>query len=199
MRLRQVVYVARDLDAMVAALRERLPLADPYHDPGVEHFGLRNAVMALGDCFVEVVTPFRDDAPAARYLARHGEGGYMLMFQVPDTAAARARIQAAGARIVWQNELPQISGTHIHPIDLPGAIVSLDTPRPPESWHWAGPDWSGRAPADRGPGSIAQAVVRHPEPEAAAARWREVLGEPPDRVRFECGPEPRISGFEFDV
>lgn len=198
MRLRQVVYAARDLDGKVAELRSELPLDEPYHDPGVEHFGLRNSVLALGDTFVEVVSPFRADAPAARFIDRFGEGPYMLMFQVADTAAARERIAQAAARVVWQNDLPEISGTHIHPKDLPGAIVSLDTPRPPESWHWAGPAWSGRAPAQPGPGRVAGAVISAPDPAAAAARWTEVLGEVPEGVEFIEGPETRLSAFRFE-
>lgn len=197
MKLRQVVFAARDLEAQVAELRGGLPLGDPYHDPGVEHFGLRNAVMALGDTFVEVVSPLRDDAPAERFIQRFGEGPYMLMFQVEDTAAARARVQAAGARIVWQNDLPEISGTHIHPRDLPGAIVSLDTPRPPESWHWAGPDWSGRAPAELGPGGVAGATIAAPAPELTRRRWEEVLGEVPAGIDFRQGPDARLVELSF--
>lgn len=197
MRLRQVVYAARDLDAKVAELRAELPLGEPYHDPGVEHFGLHNAVMALGDTFVEVVSPFRDDAPAARFIERFGEGPYMLMFQVDDTQAARERAARANARIVWQNDLPQISGTHLHPKDLPGAIVSLDTPRPPESWHWAGQEWSARAPERLGPGRIAGATISAPDPEAAARRWAEVLGEVPAEIDFVAGPETRLVEFSF--
>ena len=198
-RLRQVVYAARDLEAKVAELRSRLPLGEPYHDPGVEHFGLRNAVMALGDTFVEVVSPFRDDAPAARFIDRYGEGGYMLMFQVPDSDAARRTVDAAGARIVWQNDLPQISGTHIHPKDLPGAIVSLDTPRPEGSWHWAGPAWSSQTPELLGPGAVAGAVIATPDPRAAAARWTELLGEVPAGIEFTAGPDTRVVQFRFDT
>src|SRR5687768_6708598 len=98
LRLRQAVLVARDLDAAVADLRAALPLADPFHDEGVGHFGLRNAVMALGDTFVEVVSPVRADTSAGRHLARLGadSGGYMVMFQVDDIAPARERIAQLG-------------------------------------------------------------------------------------------------------
>lgn len=198
-RLRQVVIAARELEPAVERLRSELPLGEPYRDPGVEHFGLVNAVMALGDTFIEVVTPFREDASAARFIERHGEGGYMLLIQVDDTEAARSRVKDLGVRIVWQNDLPQISGTHLHPKDMPGAIVSLDTPRPPESWHWAGPEWSGRTPAEPGPGRVAGATIAAPDPEAAAGRWREVLGELPAGIGFVEGPEPRIDHFLLEV
>ena len=198
-RLRQVVIAARELEPTVARLRAELPLGEPYRDPGVEHFGLVNAVMALGDTFVEVVTPTRDDAPAARFIERHGEAGYMLLIQVDDTGAARERVTELGLRVVWQNDLPQISGTHLHPKDMPGAIVSLDTPRPPESWHWAGPEWSGRAPARLGAGRVAGASIAAPDPDAIARRWRDVLGEIPAGIEFVEGSEPKVDHFLLEV
>jgi hypothetical protein len=74
-RLRQAVLVARDLDAVVAELREALGLGEPFRDPGVGAFGLRNAVMALGDTFVEVVSPVREGTSAGRHLDRRGGDG----------------------------------------------------------------------------------------------------------------------------
>src|SRR5215208_3455104 len=51
-----------------------LPLGEPYGDPGVAYFGLRNAVMPLGDTFVEVVSPIGEGTAAGRFLDRRGDG-----------------------------------------------------------------------------------------------------------------------------
>jgi hypothetical protein len=94
-RLRQVALVARDLEPVVEAVRHELGLDDtePFRDPGIAAFGLHNAVMEVGDTFLEVVSPVRPDTTAGRYLERRGgDGGYMVIFQVDDLAAARARI-----------------------------------------------------------------------------------------------------------
>ena len=148
-RLRQVVLAAADLDAACAELEGSLGLTDPFHDPGVAEFGLRNAVFELGDTFVEIVSPARDDTAVDRHLARHGgDSGYMAIVQVDDTASTRERASSMGLRVVWRADLPDIAGTHLHPKDVPGAIVSFDTPVPPASWRWAGPRWTGKAPAD---------------------------------------------------
>lgn len=197
-RLRQVVIAARELEPTVAALRAALPLGEPFHDPGVAEFGLINAVMAIGDTFVEVVTPVRTDAPAARFIERHGEGGYMVLIQVPDTEAARRRAAVAGARIVSQSDLPEISGTHLHPKDVPGAIVSVDTPRPPESWHWGGPEWSARVPQALGPGRVLGAIIEAPDPAAAESRWLEAVGPVPE-ISFRPGSTARVGAFLFAV
>src|SRR5262249_11512307 len=79
MRLRQVVIAARDLEETVAHLTAVLGLEVGFRDPGVAEFGLVNAVMPVGDTFLEVVSPVASTAPARRFLDRHGDGGYMVI------------------------------------------------------------------------------------------------------------------------
>jgi hypothetical protein len=119
--------VAHDCDQVAGELQRAFGWPDPFHDPGVSQFGLTNAVFAVGDTFVEVVAPARPGTTAGRYLSRRGgDSGYMAIFQVPDLAAARRRLADVGVRVVWTADLPDIAGTHLHPADVPGAIVSLD-------------------------------------------------------------------------
>lgn len=173
-----MALVAERLAPVAKRLEGELGLDDPFHDPGVGVFGLENAVFALGDTFVEVVAPVRDDATAGRYLKRRGgDAGYMAIFQVPDLAAARSRLDSLGVRVVWRADHPDIAGTHLHPKDVPGAIVSLDWADPPGSWRWAGPAWTGGAPAGAvAAGGIEELTVRAVDPAGLARRWGEVLG-----------------------
>ncbi len=145
-RLRQAVLVAEELEPLAAALREQLGLLEPFRDPGVKEFGLENVVFALGDCFLEVVSPIEPGTAGGRYLERHGDGGYMLLFDVRDLEGARARAAALGVRVVWQLDLPDISGTHLHPSDIGGAIVSIDRSEPYGTWRWGARSGPG-APA----------------------------------------------------
>ena len=175
-RLRQVALVARDCAQVAGDLSRAFGWPPPFHDPGVGRFGLTNAVFAAGDTFVEVVAPAQPDTTAGRYLERRGgDGGYMAIFQVPDLAAARRRVADLGVRVVWATDLPDIAGTHLHPRDVPGAIVSLDWAAPEQSWRWAGPSWTGRVP-DQAPGGLTGLTVEVSDPAAAARRWAAVLG-----------------------
>jgi Glyoxalase-like domain len=177
-RLRQVALVASDCEETARQLREAFGWTAPFRDPGVGRFGLTNAVFAVGDTFVEVVSPVAPATTAGRYLERRGgDSGYMAIFQMPDLAAARQRVADAGVRVVWTADLPDIAGTHLHPKDVPGAIVSLDWADPPQSWRWAGPAWTGRAP-EHGPGSVTALTIEVTDPPAAAGRWAAVLGLP---------------------
>ena len=177
-RLRQAVLVAGELEPVASALRGALGLEEPFRDPGVGEFGLHNTVFALGDCFLEVISPTRADTAAGRYLTRHGgDGGYMVIFDLEDLEGARSRALGAGVRVVWQIDLPDISGTHLHPADMHGAIVSLDQSRPPGTWRWGGPQWTGTTGVGA-PGRLAGITVAVADPAAVAARWGEVLGVP---------------------
>jgi hypothetical protein len=179
-RLRQAVLVAVELEPVAEELRRTLGLGEPFRDPGVGLFGLQNVVFALGDCFLEIVSPTQADTAAGRYLARHGgDGGYMVIFDVEDLEGARTRASDLGVRVVWQLDLPDISGTHLHPADMHGAIVSLDRSQPYGSWRWGGPDWTERI--GRGaPGRLLGITVAVSEPAQVATRWGEVLGVAPE-------------------
>jgi Glyoxalase-like domain len=203
-RLRQAVFVAEQLDAVAAQLREALGLDEPFRDPGVGVFGLANTVFALGDCFLEIVSPVAPDTAAGRYLARHGgDGGYMVMFDLEDLDSSRARAHGAGVRTVWSIDLPDISGTHLHPADMRGAIVSIDGSRPYGSWRWGGPGWTARV-GSGAPGGLSGVTIAVADPASATARWGEVLGVPPDGdelkldsgdVRFVAADSPAEEGL----
>jgi predicted enzyme related to lactoylglutathione lyase len=175
-RLRQAVVAAVDLDATAAALERHFGVHDPFHDKGVGHFGLRNAVYALGDTFIEIVSPTQDDTAAGRQIARAGgDCGYMCMFELADADATRQRVQAAGARLVHDNSHPDIVDLHLHPKDVPGAIVALDISDPVGSWRWGGPEWTATIPP-HGPGGLLGLTVAVHEPETVAGIWSGLLG-----------------------
>lgn len=214
MRLRQVALAVRTLEPALGRLRHVLGLGEPFHDPGVAVFGLENAVLPIGDAFLELVSPVKPDTSAGRWLERRrGDAGYMAIFQTRDLAAARARVERLGVRVVWETRLAGAATIHLHPRDLGGAIVSLDAMEPPESWEWAGPGWRERVRSEVATG-LAGAVLEAADPEKLAARWGEVLDARPQaaanasftlaleggtHVRFVANPaaeEPALVGIE---
>jgi hypothetical protein len=187
-RLRQVALVAADLTTTVAVFEAGLGLRTPFADPGVAEFGLRNAVWEVGTDFLEVVSPDRKGTTAGRLLERRGDGGYMAIFQLEgfdELGAARERAATLGARVVWSVDLEDIATSHLHPKDVPGAIVSLDAATPPASWRWGGPRWTGGPPEHLPGGGIAGVTIAVEDPAGTAARWADVVG---------CRLDPMPSG-----
>jgi hypothetical protein len=189
-RLRQAVLAARELEPVAERLTEMLDLREPFVDPNVAYFGLRNAVYAIGDTFLEIVSPTNGDTAAGRLLERRGgDTGYMAMFQVPDLSAARARAAELGVREVFEVDLDDIAEAHLHPADMRGAIVSISEARPATSWRWGGPGWETRV-AD---GVVAGITVAVASPDEVRERWAVVLGELPSGVEIVGDPaEPGI-------
>lgn len=204
-RLRQAVIVARDLESTAQRLQEELGLGEPYRDPAVGHFGLVNAVFAIGDTFLEVVSPIDVGIPGARtaaaQLRRCGDEacGYMAMLQIDSIAAARERIRKASVRVVFGLDLEDISEVHLHPADMRGAIVALSEPRPAETWPWGGAHWADRTI----PGRISGLTVAVNDPVAVAERWRAVAGGPVHGIRFvaktEAGSPDGITAIDVEL
>jgi len=177
MRLRQVALAARDLEKTVGDLCAVFDLEVAFRDPGVAAFGLVNAVLPVGDTFLEVVSPVRDDASAARLLARRGgDCGYMVIVQTEDLAAARERMEREKVRIVFEHAHPagHTATIHLHPSDVGGAILSLDASKPAASWDWAGPAWE-RHVATGVAIALAGATLASDDPAGLAAHWGSLL------------------------
>lgn len=157
MRLRQVALVAEKLDPVVADLTEVLGLEVSFNDPGVDVFGLENAVIPVHGNFLEVVSPIQENTAGGRYLdRRNGDGGYMVMLQCDDAIVERERLTAMNIRAVFNIEHPPMyQATHFHPRDVGGFLLSIDSVEPGAdwsdplcSWHPAGPDWKEHVRTD---------------------------------------------------
>lgn len=176
-----------DLRPTERALLGALGLEVCFRDPGIEAFGLRHGLYVVGDRFLEVLAPKQPDTAAGRYLERCGPGGYMVIVEGGDPAEDRARVDAAGIRVAYEAHGPNVTGLHLHPSDVGGAILSIDHPRPPGSWGWAGPDWPYHR-TDAVVKDLVAVEIAAIDPPAMAARWGEALGlDPIDTTRIDLG------------
>jgi len=174
-RIRQLALVAQELEPRIREIGRVFGLPVAYRDPGVGVFGLENALFAIGDQFLEVVSPRQPGTSAGRFLERRrGDGGYMVILQTRDLAGQRSRLERLGVRVVWETSLEDIATIHLHPRDVGGAIVSLDEAVPAASWRWAGPEWR-RAVRTDVVSRIAGATLQAEDPAALSARWAQVL------------------------
>lgn len=196
-RLRQICLVARDRDAVVADLTTVFGIRVAYNDPAVSAFGLHNAVLPVGDQFLEVVAPVKEGTAAGRYLERRGgDGGYMLIFQSDEQDVVRARIKEMGIRTVLDSEMDGYTCMQLHPADTGVTFLEIDRQEPADDWHPAGPDW--RAAVDTTlVTSLGQADVGCTDPETSSGLWGTIMGLPVTIGR-NCGMH-KVRPIDFCV
>ncbi|NKB54925.1 MAG: hypothetical protein GKS00_01160 [Alphaproteobacteria bacterium] len=186
LRLRQICLVASDLEPAVADLEAVFGIATCFHDLGVEKFGLVNALLPVGNNFLEVVAPFRDGTAAQRYIERRkGDGGYIVILQCDDIAERQARCERLGIRIVNHMEYGDYEGLQLHPRDTGGSMLetswSAGDGAPDGPWHPAGKTWKDAVRTDR-VSTMTAAELQSPDPDALAARWGEILAVTPQPI-----------------
>lgn len=183
-RLRQIAWVAADLEAGTNDVMQHLDLEVCFVDPGVGTFGLENRLFCVGDQFLEIVSPVEDNTTAGRLLDKRGvaASGYMVIFQTTaDLDTVRAAASELDARIVFEapggnvDEGTAIHGIHFHPADVGGAIVSIDRCDNAAEWAWAGPKWRDHVRTDV-VSALTGLTIETTDPETVAARWAQLLG-----------------------
>lgn len=111
-----VAWYARTFGATVAR-RER-----------IESDGVDEALLAVGPSYVQLLSPFTDTSPVARYLERRGEGIHHVGYRVADCAAALRSVRDAGARVVDEHPRTGSRGTTVaflHPKGAFGTLIEL--------------------------------------------------------------------------
>ena len=176
MRLRQLAFAVRDLETAIADVERVLGLSLAFRDPAVDVFGLENAVFPLGDeDFLELVSPVRPDASAARYLTRRGgDTGYMVIVECADAFALEERVEKLGVRVVHRIDHQGYRSLHLHPSDCGGVLLSLDSA---DEWIPAGPDWRDHVRTGRVQG-YAGVQIACEAPGATADLWAALLDRP---------------------
>ncbi len=116
-----VAIAVRDLDAAIDWYRDALG-AEVAHREIVERDGVEEALLAVAESYVQLITPTRDDSPVARFLDKRGEGLHHVGYRVPDCAAALEAMVKAGATPIdrgTEARQPQ----HHHRLHPPQGVV----------------------------------------------------------------------------
>ncbi len=186
LRLRQIALVAPELAPIVDDLCSVFGLEVCFRDPGVDAFGLENALFPVGNQFIEVVAPIREGTAGGRYLERrNGAGGYMVITQCDDHAPRRKRVAELGVRIAHQFEVPdRFRNMQMHPKDTGGSFFEIDEQLGGAAHDADGPwlpaggaNWKAAQRTDRVRG-IAAAELQVDDPNKVAARWAEIAELP---------------------
>ena len=199
MRLRQLVIATSEMDLLANSICDLFELKRTFSDPELIVFGLQNVIIPLGDTFLELVSPVKENTSAGRFLRkRGGDGGYMVIVDSVDLEKERKRLENVKMTIVWHEnrKSDDIHGQslHLHPKQVGGAILSIDSMNPRSSWLWAGTDWEK---------DINKSLVSHlsgvnicgPNPDNLLSNWEKALG----RQRSLGGNSINLLGSSINI
>jgi methylmalonyl-CoA/ethylmalonyl-CoA epimerase len=103
--------------------------AEPHGEPfDLPAQGVRVCFVDAPNSQIELIEPLGPDSPIARFIEKNPAGGqHHVCFEVPEIHAAKAELEASGARVLGG---PRI-GAHgtpvffVHPKDMGGVLVEI--------------------------------------------------------------------------
>ena len=122
-----VGIAVRDLEAAVEHYRRTLGV-EPVHRERIESDGVEEALIKIGDSYVQLLAPTGPDTPVGKFLERKGEGVHHVGYRVQDVAAVVEHMKAEGVPMVDETPRPGSRGTTVafaHPKGFGGVLVEL--------------------------------------------------------------------------
>ena len=116
----ELSVVVRDLDAAAARYTRLFGLREHRRSESKD-FGFRNAILPLGTGHIELLQPTDPEKAVGRFLARRGEGVYLVGFECADIPGSVTKLRAAGAHV----DSPRADIAWVHPRDAHGLFVEL--------------------------------------------------------------------------
>jgi len=126
-RIDQVAIAVPDLDAAIDLFTRAFGLTVEHREV-VESDGVEEAMLPIGDGYIQLIAPTSDDSTVGRFLARNGPGLHHVGFTVPSVADALDHLRAEGVRLI--DEVPRPGGgghtvAFVHPKGTGGVLVEL--------------------------------------------------------------------------
>jgi len=98
------------------------------HEEINEEQGVREAMLAIGDNYLQLLAPLRPDSPIGKFLDKRGPGIQQVAFGVDDVEVAGHRLRDAGVRMLYDQPKIGTAGSLVnfaHPADCGGVLVEL--------------------------------------------------------------------------
>ena len=116
----ELSVVVRDIESAIERFGRLFGLK-VHHRGESKEFGFKNAILPTGIGHIELLQPTDPDKAVGRFLAKHGEGVYLVGFECQDIPGSVERLRKAGARVDARR--PEVAW--VHPQDTNGLFVEL--------------------------------------------------------------------------
>jgi methylmalonyl-CoA/ethylmalonyl-CoA epimerase len=126
-KIEHVAVAVADLDAAVALYQDVWGLEVESRER-VEDQGVEEAMVKIGDSYIQLLGATGPDTTVGKFLERRGEGLHHIAYEVDDLVAALAELKEQGVPLI--DEAPRKGGrghmvAFVHPKGNRGLLVEL--------------------------------------------------------------------------
>lgn len=126
-KIEHIALAVEDLEAAISHYAEVWGL-EVEHRERVEDQGVEEAMLPLGESYLQLLGPTGPDTTVGKFIATRGEGLHHIAYEVEDLEASLADLKAKGVRLI--DEAPRKGGrghmvAFVHPKGNHGLLVEL--------------------------------------------------------------------------
>ena len=126
-KVEHIALAVKDLEAAIAHYAEVWGL-EVSHRERVDDQGVEEAMLPVGDTFLQLLGPTGTETTVGKFIERRGEGLHHIAYEVDDLEASLARLKEQGVPLI--DEVPRRGGrghmvAFVHPKGNHGLLVEL--------------------------------------------------------------------------
>ena len=125
--LHQVAIAVKSLEGTAEFYSRTFGLQEPERTEVIEEQGVKACLIPLGNAYIELLQPTRDDSPVGRYLQRHGEGLHHVCFETDNIDEELRRMASRGVELIDRAPCRGLMGLigFLHPGTTGSVLIEL--------------------------------------------------------------------------
>jgi methylmalonyl-CoA/ethylmalonyl-CoA epimerase len=121
-----------DLDAAIAMYESAFGMTCVHTEVNEEQ-GVREAMMQVGDSYLQLLAPLSPDSTIGKFLDKNGPGIQQMAYRVDSIDEVSAHLREQGLRLLYDEPKRGTAGSRVnfvHPKSAGGVLVELVEPGP---------------------------------------------------------------------
>lgn len=126
-KIDHVGIAVSDLDQAIEFYQRTLGLPLVHREVNEEQ-GVDEAMLGVGDSWIQLLAPLTADSPIGKFLEKSGPGIQQMAYTVSDVRAVAAHLTAEGVRMLYPEPKVGTAGSLVnfaHPKDCGGVLIEF--------------------------------------------------------------------------